>query len=926
MKYIKQVVSISFFLLPAFMLLSFNNVQHSVKKKTIKVLIVDGQNNHHNWKQTTPALREILTKRSSDCEVDVVSAPAKKASADAWNKFDPDFKKYDVVLLNYYGSDWPKKIIDNYLNYVSKGGGTVMFHAAVASFPKNEKFNTMIGLGWRRGAGHSKRHAFTVDIKNKTHPIMKGFKGDSFEHNVDEMYHNLTGPKKNMTVLASAMSPNIKKEVPLIWTVDYEKGRCFVTVLGHDTKAMESEGFKETLFRGVEWAAKKTSNHKAETSSTIQNDAWVNTVNKHMDKSLEVYEKFAPIKLPLIKGVKAWNPTAIVKGPNNVMYVANYTGEIYSLVDSDGDGLEDTAKLFCNVTNQKLRYPTCMAWQGNDLYVGTTQEIHIYTDKNGDGVVDSNRTFFKDFPWTLHAYDWTFGLCFGPDKHVYVIFCTDGLNRKAAPDPKGYRGAIVKISPNGKKSEKFATGLRFSFGMQFNELGDIFFTDNKSGGNPTEEFNHAPKGSYHGHDPNKKYVKDYKNKVETLVKVKNGYGSGGLGFNTLTNEMYMACWGPDGNWNKGSIIKFKLRKKSDGQYVAKEYPVVKNMAKVIDIAFNDQGDMYVAQFGIEGRGHTPSKSPQGSIYRFVKAPWVTPAHSNTHKAPIIEGDAAKGKLLFEQRACSSCHGFDPEKQTYGPSLDSVGDMFDKGQILAAINDPSNGIKSGYESTEIKTKDGKTHIGRLMGSTKETITLMVVGNKLVTLSRLKIKSTKTNDTSLMPPNLLTGMSDDDINNLLAYLKVKEVGANKSGTGKLSKRHKAIYSSKNYAIGAKASSPDSLKEDGSSGGDIAAIDGNDETYWDEVDGKKLYKFRVTFSKKTSISAISIKGFAHHSHSPKSFKILIDGKVVKDVKNAQYANNILVVEFSVKKCKKIQLDIYEYYGGSPGIRELKIYNVSQ
>ena len=41
----------------------------------------------------------------------------------------------------------------------------------------------------------------------------------------------------------------------MLWTVNYGKGRVFVTALGHDTDAMKSAGFVATLTRGTEWAA-----------------------------------------------------------------------------------------------------------------------------------------------------------------------------------------------------------------------------------------------------------------------------------------------------------------------------------------------------------------------------------------------------------------------------------------------------------------------------------------------------------------------------------------------------------------------------------------------------------------------------------------------------------------------------------------------
>ncbi len=88
--------------------------------------------------------------------------------------------------------------------------------------------------------------------------------------------------------------------------------------------------------------------------------AWEETIMKHIDSGVSVYGHYAAVKLPIVKGVTLWNPTEVALGPNGRIYAANYTGEIFSLHDTDGDGLEDYAKLYCDVKNDNLRYPTSM--------------------------------------------------------------------------------------------------------------------------------------------------------------------------------------------------------------------------------------------------------------------------------------------------------------------------------------------------------------------------------------------------------------------------------------------------------------------------------------------------------------------------------------------------------------------------------------
>ena len=129
-------------------------------------------------------------------------------------------------------------------------------------------------------------------------------------------------------------------------------------------------------------------------------------------------------------------------------------------------------------------------------------------------------------------------------------------------------------------------------------------------------------------------------------------------------------------------------------------------------------------------------------------------------------------------------------------------------------------------------------------------------------------------------------------------------------------------KNIAPEGVASSPDGLEKDGQAGGDQAAIDGKLETYWDETDNKPLYRFVVTFPKPRTIAAISIIGFEHHRYAPRDFEILCDGKTVKTVKNARYDDNFLAIALPETTCSSVELKITGYYGASPAIRELGIY----
>src|ERR1700733_6701065 len=108
----------------------------------LKVLLVDGQNNHA-WQQTTPELKKILEENGL-ATVEVATSPAKGADMSG---FQPNFAAYQVVVSNYNGALWAPETQDAFEKYVSGGGGFVSVHAADNSFPEWKAYNEMIGIG-----------------------------------------------------------------------------------------------------------------------------------------------------------------------------------------------------------------------------------------------------------------------------------------------------------------------------------------------------------------------------------------------------------------------------------------------------------------------------------------------------------------------------------------------------------------------------------------------------------------------------------------------------------------------------------------------------------------------------------------------------------------------------------------------------------
>jgi len=262
----------------ACMLMSVALLSQAASAAALKALIVDGQNNH-DWKGTTPPIKEILVGAGL-FDVDVATTPPKGTPM---NDFAPEWSKYNVIVSNYNGAEWPEATKKAFVEYMSGGGGLVVIHAADNAFGKWPEYNEMIGLGgwdgrneksgpyvymkdgkWIRdespGAGghHGKQTPYVVTTREPEHPIMKGLPA-AWLHCSDELYCKLRGPAKNMTILASSISDaktgGSGREEPILMALTYGKGRIFHTVLGHGPAQHKCVGFIVTLQRGCEWAA-----------------------------------------------------------------------------------------------------------------------------------------------------------------------------------------------------------------------------------------------------------------------------------------------------------------------------------------------------------------------------------------------------------------------------------------------------------------------------------------------------------------------------------------------------------------------------------------------------------------------------------------------------------------------------------------------
>ncbi len=505
------------------------------------------------------------------------------------------------------------------------------------------------------------------------------------------------------------------------------------------------------------------------------NDGSATASTNLADSSFSVYGPYRIIPLSITKGVVIQNPIQIALGNAGKLYATNQAGAVYVLHDSDGDHLEDSAALFCDISSMGLKSPAGLAFRNDTVFIGATEGVYCFLDRDKDGKSDSSWVFFNDIPHSAHPYEWTSGICFGPDGFLYAAITTDSWNAGASPDPKGYRGAIIRISPDGKRAERMATGIRSVYGMAFHPSGELLFVDNEGGGNPHEELNRLIPGKFYGHN-GKKYT-GHDSTTLPEWELRSEVAPSGIEFNKAGNDfgnaggaLFVAYYGPGERWSRGAVGKVTIGKGADGQFTYEE-SLVADIPKLSDLAFGADGSLYVAHHGLSDYWYNPTQQKTGGFYKIVFDATVKDFRKQAGPR-MVKAEAssiAEGKSLFARSACAACHSVVDSVEFLGPNLNGLGKRMSREEILDDIQYPGKRIKPGMVGTRIELKNGQVLLGRIVQATESSVDIMLVGNKIETVKRTDILQMKNHDKSLMYENLLKSLKPEEINYLLDYLQ-------------------------------------------------------------------------------------------------------------------------------------------------------------
>ena len=282
------------------------------------------------------------------------------------------------------------------------------------------------------------------------------------------------------------------------------------------------------------------------------------------------------------------NPTSMVFGPDNNLYVANYNGEIWgiSLVDS-------TSWLYA----KGFQVPVGLAWHENSLYIASQGKISVTRDTDGDKVADSFSDIIRGLPARLYPWHANNGIIFGSDGRIYFAV---GSTSDSSPETSKYAATILSAEADGSDLRTFATGVRNPYRLALNSKDDLFATDNGPDTfavTPGDELNQIVEGGNYGFPKYFAYPPPGSATLAPIALFPPHASADGLAFyqgDQFPPEYYDNAFVT--LWHLGEIDRIQLTKDANGNYASRISVFVTGLHSPLDVAIGPDGSLYVGDF------------------------------------------------------------------------------------------------------------------------------------------------------------------------------------------------------------------------------------------------------------------------------------------------------------------------------------------
>jgi quinoprotein glucose dehydrogenase len=157
--------------------------------------------------------------------------------------------------------------------------------------------------------------------------------------------------------------------------------------------------------------------------------------------------------------------------------------KIIKFTDKDGDGVMDSSETFAEDFNTEVTGIAAgvFAWRG-DVYSTIAPDVWKLRDTDGDGKADKRESIAHGFGLHIaYAGHDMHGLTWGPDGKLYWSIGdkgTDVMSKEGKRWSAPHEGAVLRCNPDGTEFEIFARGLRNCQEFAFDDYGNMFGVDN----------------------------------------------------------------------------------------------------------------------------------------------------------------------------------------------------------------------------------------------------------------------------------------------------------------------------------------------------------------------------------------------------------------------------------------------------------------
>jgi len=135
-------------------------------------------------------------------------------------------------------------------------------------------------------------------------------------------------------------------------------------------------------------------------------------------------------------------------------------------------------------------------------------------------------------------------------------------------------------------------------------------------------------------------------------------------------------------------------------------------------------------------------------------------------AELAKANTGKGRAIYE-RTCMACHKLYGAGGIIGPEL-TGSNRADLDYILSQILNPSEVMQESYQLVIVTTRDGRTLSGTVVAEDNQQLTLRLVGQDTI-VTKSEILSREKSPVSMMPEGLLKTLKDDEVRDLIGYLR-------------------------------------------------------------------------------------------------------------------------------------------------------------